>query len=355
MSGIERNHRSAKIVDLLCIGNAMVDVFAEVPPGFCKQFGLNDPVQHIGPETVAAILTVLEEKCPSGNSSAPIIMSGGGASNTAKIAARLGVNAAFAGAIGGAGGHDRFGTIFEEELKRSGVFLHLFRKQSLTGVFISLCPYAKEKAASSISRRIIAAAPSAALELDGKDLDEFLFARSRLLMIEGFLLGRINLVRRILDMAEKYNLTLAMDIGTADNAAEYAGLIRSWFGRYPLILFLNEKEAEAFAGVLNSTSSRESMFTALSLENSGGSVSIAVKLAERGAAVFSGGTVYHAKTDPVEAAESTGAGDAFAAGFLAAWLRGEGPQQCGLAGNAAAALVLRSPGTGGGAFPYNST
>jgi sugar/nucleoside kinase (ribokinase family) len=50
-------------------------------------------------------------------------------------------------------------------------------------------------------------------------------------------------------------------------------------------------------------------------------------------------------TSPVEVAESTGAGDAFAAGFLAAWLRGEGPLQCGMAGNAAAALVLQAPGT----------
>jgi ribokinase len=148
-------------------------------------------------------------------------------------------------------------------------------------------------------------------------------------------------------MADKHRLILALDIGTADNAAEYAELVRSWFGRYPFILFMNEKEAEAFADALMFNSGWESLFIALSRENFGGNVSIAVKLAERGAAVFSCGEVYHAETEPVDAAESTGAGDAFAAGFLAAWLRKEGPLQCGLAGNAAAALVLQSPGTGG--------
>jgi sugar/nucleoside kinase (ribokinase family) len=329
----------------------MVDVFADVPPYFCKQFGLNAPVQHIGPEAARAILAVLEEKRPPANASGVLYVSGGGAANTAKIAARLGVNAAFAGAIGGP---DRFGAIFEEELKRSGVFLHLSRKQSPTGIFISLCPRPEEEPAGNIPQRVIAAAPSAALELDGKDLDEFLFARTRLLMIEGFLLDRTNLVRHILDMADKYRLTLALDIGTADTAAEYAELVRSWFGRRPLILFMNEKEAEVFAGTLKYDSGWESLFTALSRENPDGNVSIAVKLAERGAAVFSCGEVYHAETEPADAAESTGAGDAFAAGFLAAWLREEGPRQCGHAGNAAAALVLQSPGTGGGAFPYNS-
>jgi len=332
-------------VELLCIGNAMVDVFAEVPPDFCKQFRLNAPVQHIGPEAAAEILAVLEEKHPPGKASAVLITSGGGAANTAKIAARLGINAVFAGAIGGAACPDRFGAVFEEELKRSGVSLHLSRKQSPTGIFISLCPQRKEKTAGGMYR-IIAAAPSAALELDGKDLDEFLFARTRLLMMEGFLLGRTSLVRHILDMTDKYRLPLALDIGTAENAAEYAELIRSWFGRYPLILFMNEKEAEAFTGALNAASNWESLFTRLSRENPGGNVLIAIKLAERGTAVFSCGAVYHAETKPVKAVESTGAGDAFAAGFLAAWFRKEGPLQCGYAGNAAAALVLRAPGTG---------
>jgi sugar/nucleoside kinase (ribokinase family) len=61
--------------------------------------------------------------------------------------------------------------------------------------------------------------------------------------------------------------------------------------------------------------------------------------------VFSNGKAYKTKARKVKAVESTGAGDAFAAGFLAAWLRGEKPEQCGKAGNTAAALVLQAPGT----------
>jgi len=402
-------------MDLLCIGNAMVDVFAEFAPesspetapgaapsafqDFRKQFGLNAPVQHISPESAAAIVEALApavcglaqpsekaaviETPPSENAPVVVIKSGGNAANTAKMAARLGLTAAFAGAVGGATAIDgasntdgvtavdgtriadsasavdgtialdRFGAIFEAELKLSGIATYLARKQSPTGLFISITQRAgdirkvehdaqTEQAAQQemYSRRVIAASPSAALELDQHDIDESLFAQTRILLLENFLLGNQSLTGFFLAMAEKYKLTIALDAGTADAAAEHAALIHSWFGCVSLILFLNEKEAEAFTEALGFGPRWENFFTKACQHNSDKSLLVAVKLAERGAAVFSDGAVYHVETKPVDAAETTGAGDAFAAGFLAAWLRGEDPRQCGMAGNAAGVAVV---------------
>jgi len=365
-------------MDLLCIGNAMVDVFAEFAPdssletvpgaelltyhNFRKHFGLNDPVQHISPESAAAIVAALRKMFREYPANGPdtMIKSGGNAANTAKMAARLGLTVAFAGAVGGAGNAsetnaadsatalDHYGAIFEEELKRAGVATYLARKQSPTGLFISITQRAgdtKHDERQDINlRRVIAASPSAALELNQNDIDESLFAQTRILVLEGFLLGNKNLAGSFLAMAEKYSLTIALDAGTADAAVEHAALIHSWFGRFSLILFLNEKEAEAFTEALGFGSNWENFFTEASKHSSGlprQSVLVAVKLAERGAAVFSDGTIYRVETTPVDTADTTGAGDDFAAGFLAAWLRGEDPRQCGQAGNAAAAQVLR--------------
>ena len=339
------------MIELFCIGNAMVDVFAQVPPGFCKRFGLDSPLQHISAEKAASILTAL----PSDK----VTASGGGAANTAKIAARLGVSAAFIGASGS----DRYADLFEEELKKAGVFLHIAKKKSQTGVFISLnCK--KPKPDDAAFSTCIVAAPSAALELEAEDIDEAMFknkdnaqendnpplppakaAAGGVCMVEGFLLDRERLMGRILELVKKHNLALAIDMGTAEIAAEQAKLIQQkhsffWDSQFPLILFLNEAEAEAFANILNVD--WEHFFIGASKEHS---VLITVKLSERGAAVFSGGRVYHVPAEKVIVVESTGAGDAFAAGFLATWLRGEGPEQCGREGNSAAVLVLQAPGT----------
>ena len=311
----------------------MVDVFAEVPADFRRKFGLIHPAEHISSEKAAAIFEALQVK----KSPSITITSGGGAANTAKIAARLGLPAAFTGASGS----DSNAVLFEEELKKAGVYLHLVRKKIPTGLFLNLSG-------------CIAASPGASLEFNAEDINESLFAKEKtkpkVCMLEGFILDRAPLINRILELAEKYSLALAVDPGTAQIAAEQAKLIqedRSPFwnrklqrARYPVILFLNEAEAEAFAGIFNKN--WESLFNYASRDSF---VLAAVKLAERGAAVFSGGSVIRVSTIPVKAAESTGAGDAFAAGFLAAWLRNETLEQCGRAGNSAAALVLQAPGT----------
>jgi fructokinase len=274
-----------------------------------------------------------------------IVTSGGGAANAAKVAAYLGIPTAFIGAVG----KDRFGNLFKKELKKAGVFLHLARKKSPTGMFISLTSKKPGTEDGALSKHIIAS-PSAALELDVDDLDEKIFKGRedipRVFFLEGFLLEREQLAGRVLELAVTHRISLAIDMGTAEIAAKQATLIQQgkslfWpcIGKIPLILFFNESEAEAFANVFNT--GWEEYFTELSKAQF---ILIAVKLAEKGAVVFSDGGLYRHSAEPVETSESTGAGDAFAAGFLAAWLRGENVQNCGNAGNTAAAHVLKVRG-----------
>lgn len=72
---------------------------------------------------------------------------------------------------------------------------------------------------------------------------------------------------------------------------------------------------------------------------------LVVKDAHIGATEFSGATGVFVPTPPVEVVEPIGAGDAFAAGYLAAWLDGEGgPEARLLRGHASAARVLGQVG-----------
>ena len=334
-------------IELYCAGNAMADVLADADEAFCRRFGVTRPVQHIPAETMAAILAAVQAAF-SGVFPAPVYASGGGAANTAKIAAGLGLKAAFFGCIGAektGRQADHFGRFFEKELAEAGVFAALRLGKQPTGVFLRLTVNGEKR---------IAASPSAALELRAEDLPDPAVIRTQLsslkkprfqkpgaFLFEGFLLENNDVKKRCLNIAGSSGLIPAFDPGTASIAETYTGEILSWLEQYRLVLFVNEREAEALAydGAVRGGAVRgwEALFTDLTAK--GGSA--AVKLAEKGAAIFSEGRLYRVETRPVKNAETTGAGDAFAAGFLAALLQGKTPEQCGREGNFSARCFLK--------------
>jgi len=71
---------------------------------------------------------------------------------------------------------------------------------------------------------------------------------------------------------------------------------------------------------------------------------VAVSLGADGALWASGGEVLHRPAHPARVLDSTGAGDAFAAGLLAAWLAGRPPAEALDAGLALAATVVTRAG-----------
>lgn len=72
-----------------------------------------------------------------------------------------------------------------------------------------------------------------------------------------------------------------------------------------------------------------------------GAVTVAVKLGADGALGISDGRSYHGQALSVHPVDPIGAGDAFDAGFLSAWLRGAGLPECVDDGNLAAGLSIQ--------------
>jgi sugar/nucleoside kinase (ribokinase family) len=98
----------------------------------------------------------------------------------------------------------------------------------------------------------------------------------------------------------------------------------------------NEREAAHFTG----ESEPEGMlrrFEALGIH-------AAVKLGSRGSALLDDGRFVFSPAFPVEAVDTTGAGDNFNAGFLDSWLRQEPPAEWLRAGNLCGALSTRAMG-----------
>lgn len=69
-----------------------------------------------------------------------------------------------------------------------------------------------------------------------------------------------------------------------------------------------------------------------------------IKQGERGATWLAPGRDIHAPAPRVKVVDTTGAGDAFNAGFLVAWLAGRSPVQCLAAGNKSGAAATRRAG-----------
>ena len=71
---------------------------------------------------------------------------------------------------------------------------------------------------------------------------------------------------------------------------------------------------------------------------------VAAKCGSRGALISAGGKLIEIPPVTVQPVDTIGAGDSFNAGFLSAYIRGAGFEECGLKGNVAGALSTLRPG-----------
>ncbi|MDR2134314.1 MAG: PfkB family carbohydrate kinase [Treponema sp.] len=345
------------MTELLCIGNAIVDVFAGAGSQSMDRLGIREPVQHIGREEAERILAELGVRggsvFPAGGG-APVFSSGGGAANVAKIAALLEVGAAFAGCAGG----DGLGDFFREDLRAAGVAALLTRGKEKTGTCIIL--------SSPEGETRIAASPGAALEFTGDDIDEKTIQNTRVLVLDGYVLERRPLVRRVLELADRYGTPVALDTASVFQIREKTGEILQYCRNYPLILFMNADEAIAFYHALRKDREDaeggrgekqrdEREKEKIILEDicpvfkilTGAELFpiIVIKLGGRGALALAGGELYRQETFTLVPKNSIGAGDAFCAAFLASWIRGKSLSECLSLGNRVAGAVLEVPGT----------
>ncbi len=318
-------------LELICIGNALVDIFVRIREDEFRRIGLTTS-RHVEYAEMRTLLDTL----PVDNAT-----SGGGAANVAKIAALLGLRAGY---IGSVGPDDDFAAVFERDMKASGAELFLAKEALPTGS----CVFLQREGEPPV----IAACISAAACLEAKDVREDVIQRARVVAIDGYILGRDALVNRILDLAAEYGTVIALDAGSVERVESHVQDILRYCREYPLILFMNqdegddETEEEGFMSRLLRKNPLPPKMIAFfqKLANDLFPI-IAVKLGAKGAVVFAGGKMFREDTLAVIPKETTGAGDAFCAAFLGAWLRDRSLADCAQFGNRVAREVLDVDGT----------
>jgi fructokinase len=324
----------SEAVELVGVGNALVDVVAFSDEDIAEALALRpNAAIHVDSDRFAELLVSLPT---------PALSAGGGAAGTVKIASRLGIKAAFVGRVGSkkVGGPDRFAVLFEKEMREAGVLSLLSRGPEPTGG----CLVIRMKDGTFA----VAASPSAALGLRADELPEDLIKTAKVLVLDGYLLGRDALVERALSLAEDYGTAVALDVGSESIAAAFAPFIARLAAFALLILFMNREESFAFVSHLRAATDmdEEDAYDHIrAMTEAGPFPIVVVKRGPQGALVFAGGARFDVPAWAVVPRDETGAGDTFAAGFLAAWIRDKPLAECAALGNRVARETVAVPGT----------
>jgi sugar/nucleoside kinase (ribokinase family) len=301
---------------LACVGNALVDVIAFVETDFSSRFGFHiGSTSHVDHQKLEPILAALPD---------PAISAGGGAANTARTFVNLGHEAVFAGCVG----KDRFAERYAGDLHGSGVELSLQHCEEPTGVFCALI--------APDGRRSVVVSPAAALRFQPEAVPDGFFSGNTVLYLDGFLATVPGAMETLASRARATGMKIALDVAGHGIALSFRERFRALIQEYCDWVFMNEDEFMAVAG--------EGLDTGLTRLSAGMPGTVVVKLAEAGAVCARRGVVTESPVRSIRVMDETGAGDAFAAGFLSAALSGVSLARCLRLGNRVAEQVIQIPG-----------
>lgn len=258
---------------------------------------------------------------------------GGGAALFLMGIAKLGLHPVFQGSLG----NDMYGSWIRDTFISLGIDDSLLETDAVrqTGISIS---FTDEHDRCFLTYR----GTNETISLCNLNLEQAIQARH--LHVTGYM-GRKNhdeYYQVLKSVKEKSNTTISFDAGWDASQEWYEG----YFDLLPYIdiVFLNETECLHYAHM----ESMEQVEKAL--EKFHAAKTVVVKLGSKGALAYSDGKIYKADAFPVQPVDTTGAGDSFNAGFVAARLLGMDLQKSLIVGNACGGLSVTCNG-GNTGFP----
>ncbi len=303
---------------VLGIGNALIDTMVRLDnDDFLKEVNLpKGSMQLVDSDESKKIA----KKCEGFKKSKS---SGGSAANTIHGLARLGVSVGYIGKVG----KDELGDFFINDLKKSRIRPNILYGNSNSGHALALI--------SPDSERTFATHLGAALELSADDLKNEFFEDYDFLHIEGYLLQNHSLMQKALEMAKNNGLKISLDLASFNVVEDNLDVLTEWVENYVDILFANEEEAKAFTG----KEPEEALH-----ELAEKSEIAVVKIGKHGSLIKKGEDVFKIEPIKVNATDTTGAGDAYAAGFLFGLVKGYNLEKCGEIASILAGKVIEGTG-----------
>jgi len=316
-------------LDLLVLGNAIVDLIARADEDFLAAQGVPKGAMQLIDEARAEAL--YDAMGPA------TVVSGGSGANTAVGAALLGAKTGFIGKVR----NDELGGLYAHDLKATGVRFPV--PAATDGPATARCFILVTPDGERTMNTYLGACQS----LSPADVDEATVRSARVTYLEGYLWdppAAKDAFRKAVQIAHAAGNAVALTLSDAFCVGryrdEFLGLIRD--GSVD-ILFANIGELQS----LYQTDDAEVALKALRDERDarGKHLLGLVTRSAEGALVVKGGEIRAVEASPVrEVVDTTGAGDLFAAGFLAGHARGLDNAASARLGALAAAEVIQHIG-----------
>jgi sugar/nucleoside kinase (ribokinase family) len=307
-----------QLLDVVGIGNAIVDVLSHADDGYLARHALAKGAMRLIDADEAARLYA--EMGPA------VECSGGSAANSMAGLASFGGRAAFVGKTC----DDQLGAIFGHDLRAAGVEFET--PAAADGPATAQCLIFVTPDAQRTMNTYL----GACAELGPKDIEPATIARAKVTYLEGYLWdppAAKDAFRKAMHLAHEAGRKVALTLSDAFCVERWRGEFRDLVEREVDILFANEEEIKSLYSVDDFDDA---------LQAAQGSCEIAaLTRGEKGSLVLRHDEIHVIDCEPVaRVVDTTGAGDLYAAGFLFGLARGEDLRTCGILGAVAAAEVI---------------
>ena len=303
---------------ILGIGSALVDILTQIPNEQILQ-ELNLPKGSMTYVDTHTSVAIGEKLAYLGSQMA----SGGSAANTMSGLARLNIETGFLSKIG----NDEVGNFFEKQMTESHVKPLMLKSDTPSGRVQALV--------TTDGERTFATCLGAAAEMCADDIQPELFEGWDIFYVEGYLVANPVMLRKAIQTAKDKGLKIAIDLASYNVVEESRDFLLELVNNYVDIVFANEQESFALTGMepkaaLNYIAERCEIAV--------------VKVGAKGAFIQRGNEIVTIPPMKADVVDTTGAGDMWAAGFLAGLVKGENLQKCGMMGAIVAKNIIEVVG-----------
>jgi sugar/nucleoside kinase (ribokinase family) len=309
-------------LDLVGIGNAIVDVISRAEDEFL--------VKHDVPKGTMTLIDTDRATSLYGVMGAGVEASGGSVANSIAAAAGLGLKTGYIGRVA----EDELGKVFAHDIRAMGVtYSGPITSEGLPTArcLIFVTPDAHRSMNTYLG---------ACTELGPDDIDESLIASAKVLYLEGYLwdppLAKEAFLKAM-NIAHDHGREVALSLSDPFCVDRWREEFQDLVENHVDILFANEDEIMSLYQV-------DSFDDALQAIR--GKVKIAaLTRSEKGSVILANGEVHVVDAELVDhVVDTTGAGDLFAAGFLAGYTQGKDMYTAGRMGAIAAAEIISHMG-----------